>query len=459
MLTAIKRYLILYANNIVMLILLTIVFVLLACLSNKHSFDYDLTYNKRHTISQVSIDLLAKMPEAIEIISYARENKLLRDEVIKFVNKYKRYKSNITLRFINPDAVPNEVRELGISVDGEIIIYYQGRREHVRSDSEQVFTNALQRLVRKNKHLIGFISGHGERDILGKANFDLSNWAKKLADTGYLFQVINLSETHDIPHNTKILVIASPRTNYLPGELDIITKYLENGGNLLWLHDPNSLFNLKILEEKFSIDFQDGSVMDVAGKLIGINNPSIALVTNSLYPPHIITKDFNLTTLYPAANAIDIKATDAWEIKPLLVTGSHTWTEKNYLKKDDIQFDEGVDKKGPLNIALTLEREIKNTTPDGGLHYKQQRIVIVGDGDFLSNTYLANSGNNELGNRIINWLSNDEELIDIPPKIATDTQINISNITLGIIAVGFLLILPITLIIAGIVISSLRKKK
>ncbi|MCG8378315.1 MAG: GldG family protein [Proteobacteria bacterium] len=444
-------------NSIVMICLLTIVVGLLAWLSNKHVIEYDWTSSGRHTLSEASRDLLAKMPDPIEITSYARENQLLRDAIKKFISKYQRHKSDIVLRFVNPDAVPDEVRNLGISVDGEIIVRYQNRTEHVKSDSEQIFTNALQRLARNQERWIAFVEGHGERSILGKANHDLGEWGKQLLNQGFHAQPINLSETQAIPDNTNLLIIAGPRIDYLPGELEVILNYINTGGNLLWLHEPGPLYKLDALAEELAIRFYDGAVIDYAGQLIGINDPSIALVTSSLYAPHAITDGFEFTTLYPLAGAIELLQTDTWNARPIMTTGDHTWVETSVLE-GAVEFNQEVDIKGPLTIGLSLERELEK--PQGQeLVTVQQRIIVLSDGDFLSNTYLANSGNNELGTRIINWLSSDDEFISIPPKVASDTQLNMSTTVLGIIGICLLFILPAALIVIGITIGIRRKKK
>lgn len=440
-----------------MLCLLIIVVSLLAWLSNKHAVEYDWTATGRHTLSEASRDMLAKMPESIEVTSYARENQLLRDSIKRFISKYQRHKENITLRFVNPDAVPDEIRNLGITIDGEIIVRYQDRIQHVKSDNEQVFTNALQRLARNQERWVAFVEGHGERNALGEANHDLGEWVKQLFNKGYRAQPINLSETQAIPDNTNILVIAGPRIDYLPGELELILNYVNAGGNLLWLHEPGPLYKLDALAEALSIRFYEGAVIDYAGQLIGINDPSIALVTNSLYSPHAITNGFEFTTLFPLVGAIEILESDKWLAKPILSTGDHTWNETAKLE-GAVEFNEGADTQGPLTIGLTLEREVEIEDGEEMLT-KQQRIVVMGDGDFLSNTYLANSGNNELGTRFINWLSSDDEFISIPPKIANDRQLNMSSTTLGIIGIGFLFILPAALIVIGITIGIRRKKK
>lgn len=443
-------------NSIVMVCLLTVVLGLMAWLGNQHTVEYDWTANGRHTLSEASRDLLARMPEKIEVTSYARDNSLLRDAVKNFIGKYQRHKTNIILRFVNPDAVPDEVRSLGISVDGEIIVRYQDRSEHVKSDREQVFTNALQRLARNQERWIAFVEGHGERDALGEANHDLGEWVKQLFNQGYRAQPINLIETQSIADNTSILVIAGPRIDYLPGELEIILNYVNAGGNLLWLHEPGPLYKLDALAEELSLSFYPGTVIDYAGQLIGINDPTITLVTKSLYSPHTVTDGFEFTTLFPMAGAIELLESDKWFTKPILSTGDHTWNETAKLE-GAVDFNDDSDTRGPLTIGLSLERNIEIEEGDE-LVTKQQRIVVLGDGDFLSNTYLANSGNNELGTRIINWLSSDDEFISIPPKIANDTQLTMSPTVLGIIGIVFLFVMPAALIVIGITIGLRRKK-
>lgn len=440
-----------------MFILLTVITGLLAWLSQNHAVEYDWTANGRHTLSEASRELLAAMPDPIEVTSYARENSLLRDSIKKFVGKYQRHKEDISLHFVNPDAVPDEVRNLGIQVDGEIVIRYQGRSEHVKSDQEQIFTNALQRLARDQERWVVFVEGHGERSAVREANHDLSEWAKQLSSKGYRTQPINLSETQTIPDNTSILVIAGPRIDYLPGEIQIIKKYIDEGGNLLWLHEPGPLYGLDELADQLAIKFFDGAIIDYAGQLIGINDPTISLVTGSLYAPHPVTNGFEFTTLFPMAGAIEILESDIWSSRAILNTGDHTWVETGELQ-GAIDFNQDEDTQGPLTIGVSIERELE--IPDAEeIVTKQQRVVVIADGDFISNTYLANSGNNELGIRMINWLSSDDEFIAIPPKIANDTQLNMSPTVLGIIGIGFLFALPAGLVAFGIMTGIRRKKQ
>ena len=89
---------------------------------------------------------------------------------------------------------------------------------------------------------------------------------------------------------------------------------------------------------------------------------------------------------------------------------------------------------------------------------REQRIVVLGDGDFLSNAYFSNNGNSELGLRIINWLSNDDDFILIPSKTIMDAQLKTPFLILGILGIGFLFLLPIVLVSIGILIQIKRRK-
>ena len=443
-------------NSALMLCLFVATTSLLAWLTYKNSVEYDWTIIGRHTLSDASIEILSKMPEKIEIISYARETPFLRSSIKKFVGKYQRYKSNIVLSFVNPDTSPDEARNLGITVDGEIIVRYKGRSEHLKTDSEQVFANTLKRLLKNQERWIAFVEGHGERSALSASKDDLGGWANNLLKEGYRIQPINLAETKIIPDNTKILIIASPTNDYLSNEVEIILSHIDNGGNLLWLYEPGPLYKLDKLAEKLSIEFYEGIIIDTVGQEIGIKDPTITFITKSLYQIHPITKNFDFVTLFPMSAAIRPLKSDVWNTKPILTTGRHTWSETGKLE-GEIELNIDTEIQGPLTLGLSLQRNfIKENNKSAT---KEQRIVVIGDGDFLSNAYFSNNGNDELGARIINWLSDDDDFILIPSKTIMDAQLKTPFLILGVLGIGFLFLIPIILGSIGILIQIRRKKQ
>ncbi|MFT5351809.1 MAG: ABC-type uncharacterized transport system involved in gliding motility auxiliary subunit, partial [Gammaproteobacteria bacterium] len=427
--------------------LLLILFSLFAWLSTRYNFETDLTRTGRHTLSTASQLTLERAVKPLSISAYARENSELRLLITKFVGKFQSLKPDISLRFVNPDSAPDDVRKLGINVNGELILVYEGRTEHVKSNSEQAFINALNRLLRGTERWLAFLEGHGERHPIGKANHDLGEWAEQLSYRGFKFRPLNLAETNAIPVNTSVLIIASPLVALLPGELSIIEDYLNKGGNLLWLIDPGVDSGMESIANLLGIASLPGVVIDTAGQLLGISDPTIALTTARLYPEHPITTGFDLTVFFPKVTAIASQPRKGWLSRPVLMSGNHTWLELGELH-GEIDFNPAQEQQGPLTLGLSLERVV-GSSEDDEKEDRQQRVLVLGDGDFLSNTYVGNSGNLELGMRMVNWLSSDDSLISIPTRAIDDAQLNMSQWALGAIGLCFLLIFPLVFIGIG----------
>lgn len=426
---------------------------MLAWLSTVYVYQADWTASNRNTVSEDTRKLLGEMKAPISITAFVQENKLLRTQIQDVIGSYQRFKDNISLQFVNPDTAPERVRELGITTSGELVISYGGRSENIRALSEQQLTNALLRLSRQEDRWITFVAGHGERSPFGQANHDLGLFGKELERKGYNIQTVNLAET-EIPWNTHTLVLASPRATLLPGEVNRLQEYLEEGGNLLWLSEPGTQQGLQALAEQFGIEFLPGRVVDATAQMFGVENPEFVVVTG--YPQHAITSDMDTVTLFPEAVALDINDTQTWDSLPLLLTLERSWTELGKLE-GDISFDPATDERaGPLQIGVLLTRP---RTLVEGQDAIQQRVIVIGDGDFLSNTYLGNAGNLDLGLNLAHWLSHDETLIDIHVKSAPDTSLVLGKVSQAVIGLGFLLGLPALLLISGLVIWLRRRRR
>ena len=430
-------------NGIIMALLIVVLTSLLAWLSVRFAWQADLTRGGRHKLSQASEQVLDRMQGEIQVTSYARDEPELRELIRDFLDRYQRYKADIDLKFVNPDSVPDETRNLGIRVDGELIVRYHERVEHVHTDSEQEFTNALQRLLRGSDIWLAFAEGHGERDVLGQSDHDISTWAGQMQGRGLNLQPVNLATLNAIPDNTAVLALASPTSRYLPGEVTRILDYLEAGGNLLWLVDPGTQDGLDELRQFLGLEEQAGTIIDIAGRVIGINDPTITLVTRQLYTTQPAVDHFDQMTLFPMATPVSVKPTGLWQAATVMTTATHTWLERGPLK-GEIGYDKEQDKMGPFNLAVSLERTLQL---GGGS--RRQRIMVVGDSDFISNAYINNGGNLELGLRLIDWLVQDDDLINIPARTVEDADLQLTKLESIIIGFGLLVFLPLCLLLTG----------
>jgi ABC-type uncharacterized transport system involved in gliding motility auxiliary subunit len=418
-------------------------------LAKEYHLQFDWTRMHRHSLAPASVTVAERLKEPLKITAFASQRGETRRFIQEMVGRYQKHKPDITLEFVDPDTAPERVREAGVQFDGELVFEYGDARENLSPTqfNEQNFTNALTRLGHRGERWVVFLSGHGERSPEKQANFDLSTWAAQLRQRGFQTRTLSLGEHPRIPDNTTVLVIAGPRTRLLAGEVREIQNYLDRGGNLLWLHDPGLLLGLEPLAESFGIEFHPGVIVDPASEDI-TGNAAAIVVTK--YGSHPVVRNFGDNTVFPQSAGVSLNAPEGWLGSVLMDTRPSSWSETGAID-GPIQFDKGRDIRGPLNLAVALTRTLDNK--------REQRVIVVGDGDFLANTYIPNGGNLELGMSLTNWLSQDDAFVNIPVKTARDRSLDLSRGgQLAIVAV-FLALLPITLVGSGVWIWLRRRKR
>lgn len=420
----------------------------LAALSARHAAQVDITHNAANTLSSASQKLLASLPDSVLVTAYIKAGLPIRAQIAQLVDRYSRYKSNLTLAFTDPDWEPEKARELNIGPEGVIVVEYQGRTEKLTFIDEFSLTNALLQLANANERWVTFLGGHGERSPDGEANFDLGRFGKELARRKIRTQTLNLAAMPAIPGNSVLLVMTAPAIPLLAGEWAIIQRYVQGGGNLLLLTDPGDE-QLAVIEKQLGIKPLRGVIVDGGSTLYGIDDPSVVVVGG--YAPHPITQGFQSITVYPAAAALEVEAQNGFKAETLLGSSAQSWTETGAIK-GNINFDvKSGEHQGPLAFAHALTRT--------GPEKTQQRIVAAGDGDFLSNAAIGNAGNLDMGLRMILWLIHDDPFIDIPAKTASDKSLQLTQTAVAVIGFGFLIFLPLGLIGTGFFIGYKRKRR
>lgn len=422
--------------NAVFIVLFLLAVALLQWFGENYHLRFDWSSAARNSLSPASVAALKSLDKPVTVTAYASERPNLRKGIRELFERYQKHKSDITLAFINPDSDPESARRAGVRFDGEVVMQYGAAKENLDRLDEETITNALVRLGHHGERWLVFIGGHGERSPDTNANFDLSLWAKQLRKRGFTTRVLNLAETPQIPQNTAALVIAGPRVGLLPGEVKFIEKYLADGGNLLWLGDPQPLYGLEPIAEMLGVEFLPGVVVDPASEQI-TGNATAIVVTN--YANHPTVRNFGNVTLFPSAAAIAMHTPKGWKGVPLLTTRAEAWSETGALG-GTAQLDKNKDIAGPLDIAVALTREHDNT---------QQRVVVIGDGDFLSNRFLSNGINLDLGLSIVNWVTRDDAYVNIPVRINSDRTLQLTTAARAIIGGGLLFLLPLLLIASG----------
>ncbi|OOG51396.1 GldG family protein [Rhodanobacter sp. C01] len=415
-------------------------------LSTRYVHEADWTANGRTSLSAESRAVLAQLHGPVDIVSYANPQGNLRQTVAGFLQRYQTVKPDLSLRFVDPQQDPAKMRELGITVDGALILHYKDREQRLDELSERSLTNALERLIRGSDRILAFVTGDGERRPDGPGNADLGTFINQLEGRGMRAVPLNFTQATDVPQHTDLVVLASPALALPSGEVQVLVRYVQGGGNLLWLTEPtNDDLGLDPLATALGLRVLPGVLVDGSGAALGLHDPRLIALGD--YPPQAITRGFTLTTLFPQVSALAQVTQAGWAAKPFLRSSAQSWTEFHPIDNDkpsDIRFDAAAGElKGPLDFGFALSR--LSPSPDKS----EQRVVVIGDGDFLSNTFLGNGGNRALGERVFDWLLGDDKLVDLPPRGAPDRLIEISQAGLNAISFGFLLVLPLLLLLIG----------
>ena len=444
------RFQLLVQNSFFVVLFLMLV-VLLGYLAGQYHVAKDITQANRNILTQGSVNVLKQMKEPINITVFATKDDAsggdnFRKGMIDFIARYQREKKNVNLKFINPSIEPKLAQEAGVKEDGEVVVEYNKRSEHIIPPiAEQEMTNLLVRLSRTNQQAVMYLDGHGERNLLGIKNHDIGEFGKQLEKKGFKFANPDLTVAQAVPSNGAMLVIASPQVNVSDVEAKKIKAYLERGGNLLWLVDDNNLRGLESVAEYLGMTVSPGIALDMASAQYGADaRVSFA----SLYGEHAITKNFMLRTLFPEAHQVTAIGTDenGWKVSNLVEVAPNGWLMAGKLAKDaKPEFNEKTDKRGPINIGVALERIYGK---------KGQRVVVMGNANFLSNTFITNGGNLDLGVNIVNWLAGDDQVITIQPIPLKDINVTIPDSDSGRLVAwtvfhGFQYFLPLAMMIAG----------
>jgi len=411
-------------------IVIALLIVLTAWLLDKQ-WQFDATATGRNQLLPQTLATLKHFRSTVDAEVFISPGAEQKEAIESLLNQYRSANSLFNYRLTDPAYNPARSRELEISPGGELLISHQNRIQRLTDVSQTSITTALQRLLRNTEQQIWFVQGHGERSPVGQTPADLQQFNSLLRSSGYQTDVINLARSA-APAATAghTLIIASPIQRYLASEVVALLDYVSSGGNLLWLTEPDIDDGLKALEHELGIRREPGVVIDLAAQQLNIERPDFALVNQYAADA---TAGFDSTTLFPQAAALSVPQLREWRIEALASTGEQAWTETGSLN-GEVKFDENSKEvAGPLQIALALTRQKDQ---------QQQRVVVIGDGDFIADAWLANGGNRDLATRVLDWLGAGHEPLALEYPQAADSHVEIPARSIVAMTILCLIILP-----------------
>jgi len=410
-------------------------------LSTRRSVRWDLTENKQYSLSDQSVKLLRGLTAPVKFLVFDKEGAF--DRFRPRLDSYRYNSTHVEVEYIDADKRPVQTRQYNVDTYGTVVLEYMGRTERVTTDSEQDLTNALIKLLNPKARKVYFLSGHGEKDPSSSERTGYSGIADALKRDNYAFDKLVLAQTNMIPMDATVLIVAGPRTDLLEQEVPILSQYLSmNTGKLLVMLDPPDnlkepapMPRLTALLKEWGISASQSVIVDLSGRT------SVATVAVGAppYPTHAITEGFALITAFPLVRAITpaADAPDARKGQSFLQTAQASWAEMDLSSLEDpskLTADPTKgDLDGPVSIGVATAVPAATPPPASGTDKPaddapkpETRVAAVGDSDFAANAYLGTGGNRDLFMNVVNWLAQQQNLIAIRPREASDRRLTLT---------------------------------
>ncbi|MFQ6616108.1 MAG: GldG family protein [Fidelibacterota bacterium] len=416
------------ANALVVTVLVIGIIGLLNFLSIRHSWRVDSTSQKRFSLSDQTVRILRNLEHEVTLTAFVDETQV-RDMEDR-LREYGHYSGRFHFEIIDPIKEPARVREFfgpekqyldlpTVLLKTDMSEARPGKEEEIHGVQEEDITNALIRVTRKESQKVYFLRGHGEKTIYpDQPGMDGYQFVRENLEKQY-FDVDELSlfQENQVPDDGDVVVIAGPLRSLASNEVDAMGKFLDEGGSVLALLDPEANAGVDSLVEAWNVALNHDMVMEShssfvlsAGGLSRQSNVSIA-PSSAEYGEHTITKNFRFATSFVKTQSLALvdEESDTFRTTPLVYTSRNSWGEKDLQRlftEGKVSRDED-DNPGPAIVAAAVE---KIQGPKG-------RLVLVGDSDFASDVYVQQApGNMDFFLNAVSWLAEEEDLISVRPK-------------------------------------------
>jgi ABC-type uncharacterized transport system involved in gliding motility auxiliary subunit len=456
------------------MILLALGIVVLAnALSVRHSTRWDLTENRRNTLSSQTVQLLRGLKTPVQAIAFFRTDTPGKRTAEDLLNQYASHSGGkFTWRLEDTDKAPGLAREYGVESYGTVVLKSgpdgQPKTEKVLDTEEEKLTNALVKLTRSGKRIVYVLKGHGEREVANTERGGFSQAKEQMEKANYEVKELVLAREANVPDDAGLVIVPGPRTDLFPQELEAVDAYITRGGKVFFMATPFQAEGLAKYLQRYGVTLDDDVIIELnpIGQLFGVG-PLVPIINQ--YESHPITKDLGgVMTLFPLTRSVGAAKTPpkGIHLQSLASTSAQSWgeTDRSVFQRGEAKHDPG-EKMGPLPVAIVATIDPQATAkaeskPEGTEDKKpaKARIVVVGTADFASNQFLGAQGNRDFFLNVVSWLAEQEDQISIRPKDTRQNPIILTSAQSNLVLWLPLAVLPGAVLICGIMVVIHRRR-
>jgi hypothetical protein len=440
-----------------------------------HDMHFDLTREKVYTPSRPAMRAVDELDHAATVTYFYRsqdaEARRTRDLLLVMARR------NPLLKVVavDPDREPTLARQQGIQIYNAAVIEGRGRRVLVQGTDETEIAIGIQRALRGTAITVCFLEGHGElpmdnfeyhthleggashshgdasSGVVEMPGHGIGRLRRALEAQGYSARKIVLAIETEIPADCTLLVAANPRTVFLPAESVALRAYLQRGGSALLLFDLGFVLEpgLARLVADLGVRPEQEIVIDPLSHYS--TDPEMVAVTG--YDPHPVTRRVSLT-FYPGIRPLSIlPTTGGLRVDALLQSSRHSYTRKIQPAAVQQAASPPPDRAGaevaaftavvgPRTLGVAVEGHLNDGT-------RPMRAIVIGDGDFASNSFFPYMANGDLLLSAVRWLAREERTTAITTRIPVPPLIALTGRQLGIVFFTAVVALPLSVVALG----------
>ena len=440
-------------NAVVLVIFVLAIVGLANWIVNRHPVKYDTTKNKQFSLSSLTISSLKDLKKPVKITAFFTEaqEEGNRAKMKDLLDNYKVYSKQLQIQLVDPLKNPRLTQQYGIETNGTTVLESEGQKTTISTTSEEDVTNAILQITSNKKTTVYFLQGHGEPSISNFENPGISQIVDELKKKNYVIQELkDLAATGKIPEDCNTLIIAGPAVTLLDHEIKAIQTYLDAGGRALVLDDPQADASLSKLLTTYGINSGSDVVVD-DHYFFPLADIAVPLIVPKQGTP--LTREFNMQMFFPVVRSLNYKESEGSKMTytPVAESTQYSWAETD---KEKAAFEEGKDTKGPVTVGLTATKTVDAKDKKSN----EMRLVVFGDENFAENAFVGIPGNKQILLNSVAWLTEQENLIHLPPRNDRSDILMLSSTQLNYTFVLIVLVLPGLVIAAGITVWIRRKK-
>jgi ABC-type uncharacterized transport system involved in gliding motility auxiliary subunit len=418
-------------------------------LAVRHPWRYDATESKIHTLSDQSVAIVRNLDQPVELLAFFESGDPSRGQIAEILDRYAAEAGKLTWRFVDPVKEPELATQAGVRERNVLVARVGPTTAQTAGDpnagiTEGAVTNLLLKVTRPGPKVIYVLSGHGEPALEDRQSAGgLAGLGEALQAENFEVRPLLLSTAPKVPDDAALVLVAGPKKQLLPHEVDELRAYLSRGGRVLLMLDPGIEAGLGPMLADYRVLVGDDMIVDQEevpffGARLGVD----PLVED--FPPHPITKDFKERVVLLQARSVDageIGGDPGVGAQVIARTRPASWAEKDYvamLSTGRVSKD-AADREGPIPVAVAA-----GAGDDGA------RLVVVGDSDLATNENLGAFFNREFLLNAAQWLTGNEELIAERPRGLRPSRIDMTEGDFANLFRLGVLLLPEALLIVGL---------